>query len=112
MLIGLGVRGAFEVGDQVWLRVRPRKSTLSTGKYSKLSPRYCGPFRVLKRIGEMAYRLELPNHVRVHNVFHVSLLKPFVPDTFLRLDNSIPIDESGSFVVTPEFLVEARTKQL
>jgi hypothetical protein len=103
---------SFEVGDRVWLRVRPRKSTLSTGKYSKLSPRYCGPFRVLKRIGEVAYKLELPDHVRVHDVFHVSLLKPYVPDTFLRLDDSISIDESGSFAVTPEYLIEARTKQL
>jgi hypothetical protein len=67
---------------------------------------------VLKRIGEAAYKLELPDHVRVHDVFHVSLLKPYVPDTFLRLDDSISIDESGSFAVTPEFLIEARTKQL
>ena len=60
---------SFDVGDRVWLRVRLRKSTLSTGKYSKLSPRYCGPFKVLKRIGESAYKLELPEHVRVHDVF-------------------------------------------
>ena len=42
----------------------------------------------------------------------MSLLKPFVPDTFLRLDDSIPIDKSGLFVVTPDFLIEARTKRL
>jgi hypothetical protein len=67
---------------------------------------------VLKRIGESAYRLELPDHVRVHSVFHVSLLKPFVPDTFLRLNDSIPIDETGSFVVFPECLIDTRAKQL
>ena len=103
---------SFEEGDMVWLRVRPKKSSLSTGRFSKLSPRYCGPFRVLKRIGESAYRLELPDHVRVHNVFHVSLLKPFVPDTFLRLNDSIPIDETGSFAVFPECLIDTRVKQL
>ena len=42
----------------------------------------------------------------------MSLLKPFIPDTFLRLDDSMPIDESGSFVVTLEFLIETRTKRL
>ena len=96
----------------VWLRVRPRKSSLSTGRFTKLSPRYCGPFRVLKRIGEYAYRLELPKHVRVHSVFHVSLLKPFIPDNFLRLRDFIPIDETGSFVVFPECLIDTKVKQL
>jgi len=82
------------------------------GKYSKLSPRYCGPFKIFKQIGESTYRLELPIHFRVKIKFHVSMLKPFVPHTFLRLDNYIPIDESGLFVVTPKFLLEARNKQL
>ena len=44
----------FQEGDQVWLRVMPRRSNLSLGKCKKLSPRYCGPFKVLKRIGELA----------------------------------------------------------
>ena len=92
--------------------MRPRKSTLSTGWYSKLSHRYCGTFRVLKRIGESTYRLSLPNHVRVHDVFHVSLLKSFVPDIFLQLDDSIPIYESVLFAITPKFIIETRTKPL
>jgi hypothetical protein len=45
----------------------------------KLSPRFIGPFKILKRVGEMAYQLELPNHLSdVHNVFHVSQLKKFL----------------------------------
>jgi len=103
---------SFEEGDIVWLRVRPKKSSISTDRFTKLSPRYCGPFRVLKRIGESAYKLELPENVRVHSVFHVSLLKPFIPDTFLRLNDSIPIHETGSFVVFSEFLIDTRVKQL
>ena len=102
----------FREGDRVWLRVRPRKSSLSTGIYKKLCPRYCGPFKIVKRIGDLAYRVDLPPHVKVHNVFHVSLLKPHVPDTFLRINSSIPIDETGSFQMLPECILDSREKKL
>ena len=45
----------------------------------KLMPRYIGPFKIKKRIGETAYELELAKNMRIHDVFHVSLLKPYVP---------------------------------
>ena len=69
----------FEVGDDVFLRIKPKRSSLSLGKYKKLSPRYCGPFKVIKKINDQAYKLQLPPKLKVHNVFHISLLKNMSP---------------------------------
>ena len=52
---------SFEVGDMVYLRVKPY-SSLSTWKCTKLSPRYCGPFKILEKINEVTYRLDLTKH--------------------------------------------------
>ena len=60
--------------------MREKKSYLNLGSCAKLSPRYCGTFEVLERIGLVAYRLALPTSTREHNVFHVSLLKKYVDD--------------------------------
>ncbi|KAJ7563893.1 hypothetical protein O6H91_03G129200 [Diphasiastrum complanatum] len=65
----------FQEGDRVFLKVPEDSSTLSTGKCPKLSPRYCGPFTILNRIGSSAYQLALPESAKVHPVFHVSRLK-------------------------------------
>ncbi|GKD43264.1 hypothetical protein Tco_1267909, partial [Tanacetum coccineum] len=61
----------FNVGDMVMLKVSPWKGVIRLGKRGKLSPRYVGPFRIIKRIGPVAYRLELPEKLRgIHNTFH------------------------------------------
>ena len=60
--------------------MREKKSSLNLGICIKLSPRYCGPFEVLERIGPVSYRLALSANTRGHNVFHVSLLKKYVHD--------------------------------
>ena len=70
----------FKVGDRVYLFIKPKSSTLYAGSCEKLAPRYCGPFEVLERVGPVAYKLALPLHVKVHNVFHVSLLEIYVHD--------------------------------
>ncbi|GJX90958.1 putative reverse transcriptase domain-containing protein [Tanacetum coccineum] len=66
----------FEVGDKVMLKVSPWKGVVRFGKRGKLNPRFVGPFKVIKRVGDVAYKLELPEELsRVHNTFHVSNLK-------------------------------------
>ena len=71
----------FEVGDWVFLRISPMKGIMRFGKKGKLSPRYIGPYKILRRIGQVAYELELPSELEfVHPVFHVSMLRKCIGD--------------------------------
>ena len=61
----------FEVEDQVFLKLSPRKGVVRFGKRGKLNPRYIGPFEIVDGIGPVAYRLDFPEEFsRVHNVSH------------------------------------------
>ncbi|GKB82073.1 putative reverse transcriptase domain-containing protein [Tanacetum coccineum] len=71
----------FNVGDFVMLKVSPWKVVLRFKNKGKLSPRFMGPFKILKRVGEVAYVLELPEEMKgIHNTFHVSYLRKFLAD--------------------------------
>ena len=73
---------SFDVGDWVFLRQQPYKqiSLKQVNKDNKFSPKYYGPYKVLQKIGTMAYKLELLASSRVHPVFHVSCLKKAIGD--------------------------------
>nr|GEY01934.1 putative reverse transcriptase domain-containing protein [Tanacetum cinerariifolium] len=80
----------FQVGDRVMLKVSPWKGVIRFGKREKLNPRYIGLFKVLAKVGTVAYRLELPQQLsRVHSTFHVFNLKKCLSDQPL----AIPLDE-------------------
>ena len=65
----------------MFLRVSPTRGVMRSGVRGKLNPRYVGPFEVLDRVGEVAYRLALPPSLAgVHNVFHVSMLQKYIYD--------------------------------
>ncbi|KAA3484090.1 DNA/RNA polymerases superfamily protein [Gossypium australe] len=80
----------FEVGDQVFLKVSPWKKIFRFGRKGKLSPRFIGPYRVLKRVGPVAYQLELPPKLsQIHIVFHVSMLRRYRSDP----SHIVPVEE-------------------
>ena len=88
----------FQVGEHVYLCIKPEKSSLRIGSCAKLTPRFCGPFNILERIGPVAYRLTLPPTVKFHDVFHVSLHKKYVKDINHVIDWSVlQVDPEGEF---------------
>lgn len=104
----------FEVGDRVFLKASPRKGFARIGKGGKLSPRYLGPFDVLERIGEAAYRLDLPPSLTgIHNVFHVSQLRKCYPDetTLLPLEK-VELEPNLTFVQKPVKILDRKFQEL
>jgi hypothetical protein len=86
----------FQVGDHVYLKVKARKSSLKLGNCAKLAPRFCGPFEILARIGPVAYLFSLPANLRIHNLFHVSLLKMYIHDPTHMIDwNFVQVEPEG-----------------
>ncbi|GKC80589.1 putative reverse transcriptase domain-containing protein [Tanacetum coccineum] len=80
----------FQVGDKVMLKVSHWKGVIRFGKQGKLNPRYIGPFKIIAKVGTVAYRLELPEQLsRVHSTFQVSNLKKCLSNETLV----IPLDE-------------------
>eukprot|EP00253_Pinus_taeda_P019762 PITA_19762 len=96
-----------QVGDHVYNQVRAKKSTLQWAGCAKLAPRYCGPFQILARIEPVTYQLPLPNHIHVHNVFHVSLLKKYVYDANHIIQwKDIQVEPEGEFLVEPLVILD------
>ncbi|GJU67063.1 putative reverse transcriptase domain-containing protein [Tanacetum coccineum] len=104
----------FEVGDKVMLKVLSWKGVIRFGKRGKLNPRYIGPFRIIAKVGTLAYRLELPEQLsRVHSTFHVSNLKKCFIDEPLAIPlDEIQIEDKLHFIKEPVEIMDREVKQL
>nr|GFB37795.1 putative reverse transcriptase domain-containing protein [Tanacetum cinerariifolium] len=99
-----------EVGDMVLLKVLPWKGAVHFGKRRKLSPCYIGLFRIIARVGPVAYTLELPEELKqIHSMFHVSNLKKclaegdiVVPMDEIQLDEKLHMIEESVEVIDRE----------
>ena len=104
----------FEVGDQVFLKVMPKKGVVRFDKRGKLASRYIGPFEILERVGTVAYRLALPPSLSgVHEVFHVSMLQKCTPNPTYVVDwGEITVDTDETFEEGPVRILDSRDQVL
>ncbi|GJX46656.1 hypothetical protein Tco_0271846, partial [Tanacetum coccineum] len=104
----------FQVGDKVMLKVSPWKGVIRFGKRGKMNPRYIGPFKIIARVGTVAYRLELSERLnRVHSTFHVSKLKKCMADEPLAIPlDEIQVDDKLNFIEEPVEIMDREVKHL
>jgi hypothetical protein len=101
----------FKVGDHVFLKVKANRSSLKLGNCLKLASHYCGPFEILERIGPIAYMIALPASMFVHNVFHVSFLKKYIPYANHVIDwNVIQVEQEDIFQVHSVYILDWKIK--
>jgi hypothetical protein len=104
----------FQEGDHVFLRVTPMTGVGRALKSKKLTPRFIGPYQILKRIGDVAYQIALPPRLsNLHDVFHVSQLRKYVPDpSHVIQSDDVHVRENLTMETTPLRIEDKEVKQL
>lgn len=103
---------SFEVGDYVYLKLQPyQQRSVAFRSSNKLSPYFYGPFRILARIGTVAYKLELPVESLIHDVVHVSLLKKQLGTDHIISPQLPTFADSSSILPQPEMILDRRVIQ-
>ncbi|XP_070025048.1 uncharacterized protein [Nicotiana sylvestris] len=104
----------FKEDDCVFLKVSPMKGIMRFGKKGKLSLRYVRPYRITQRIGQVAYKLELPSEMSlVHLVFHVSMLKKVVGNSSAIVPiETIEVNEELSYEEIPVGILDRQVRKL
>nr|GFA30099.1 reverse transcriptase domain-containing protein [Tanacetum cinerariifolium] len=109
-LVEFSYNNSYHAKDKVMLKVSPRKGVVRFGKWGKLNPRYVGPFKILERVGDVAYKLDLPDELsRVHNMFHVSNLKKCHANEPLAVPfDELHFDDKLHFVEEPMEIMDRK----
>jgi hypothetical protein len=93
--------------------VKANRSFLKLGSYSKLAAIFCGPFEILERIGTIAYMISLFASMNVHNVFHASFLKKYIPNANHVIDwNVIQVEQEGTLQVQVVHILDWKRNQI
>jgi hypothetical protein len=107
------VEHTFEVGNLVFLRLQPYiQYSLNKSRVENLKPCLYGPYRVVWRVGEVAYELELLEGRKIQNMFHVSCLKKALGKQVTTSPDLPPLDEEGKLILVPEEVLEVRERKL
>ena len=97
----------------MYLRLQPyRQYSLKNNGAAKLQPIFYGPYKISKRVGEVAYELDFLANNRIHNVFHVSCLKKVVGQQVVVFEEIPPLDDEGHLVLVSEKVLMSREKKL
>ncbi|WMV24784.1 hypothetical protein MTR67_018169 [Solanum verrucosum] len=104
----------FDIHDWIYLKMSPMTGVMRFGKKGKLSPRYVGPYHILRCVGKIAYELDFPNELAsIHPIIHVSMLKKCVCDSksIVSLEG-LGVDENLSYEEVPVEISDWQVKML